>query len=128
MIELTESNFQEAFESDGIYVVVFVQPGDDLCDQAYLIISRLAHKYRDYTTMGRYDCLTGGKSLIRHFKIRWLPQVIFFLKGKVVHQIIGRRSMGYYEDRIRKLMNDSGATDITLEGTYKYKFRKSPFD
>lgn len=111
MIEIDENSFQkEVIESKGIYVVVFVKPGFEPSDHTALIIRGLDREYKKFIKTAFYDIKAGGNSVPRHLKIRWIPYVVFFLDGCVEYHVTGKKSLGYYEERIRKLMNRSGIT------------------
>lgn len=86
--ELTESNYQEVTERDGLSVVQFTAPW---CVPCRMLAPRLQEMEDDgHFAYFKVD-VDENPELAREFRIMSVPTLRFYLNGKSVHTMVGAK-------------------------------------
>ncbi len=102
-IELNDKNFDEKIKEVDIALADFYGDWCHPCRVIEPMMYRLAKKYAGKIMIAKIN-VDKNLNLAFRYNIRSIPLVIVFLKGKYFEQYVGARSLYFYDDLIKKLI------------------------
>ncbi|MDH5756714.1 MAG: thioredoxin domain-containing protein [Nitrospinota bacterium] len=100
----TGSNFDhEVLRSGGLTMVEFWATWCGICRKVDPVINELAGKYGSRVKVGRVD-IDEEKDLQKQYRVKGVPNTVFFKNGKVVGRLLGGHSRDSYIRMIEQHM------------------------
>jgi len=104
VIEITDLEFDSCtFESSTPVMVLFTAERCAVCKELLPIVEEVAEKYADSLKVYKIDVDT-YKSIATRFRLRGIPQILFFKEGEIKDRIGGLRSEEELEEVIDGLI------------------------
>lgn len=102
-IELSDRNFASELMKHDMMVVDFWAPWCGPCQMVHPIIEELAREYAGRVTFGRLN-VDDNQSTSAMFRVRSIPTILIFRKGKVADGVIGAVPKKMLESKIISVM------------------------
>lgn len=103
VLELTDSNFEEALRSNRLLVVDFWAPWCGPCRIVSPIIEELAEQYAGRLAFGKLN-VDENPLTAQAYGIQSIPTIMFFKDGEPVDLVVGAAPKAYYEAKIRRVL------------------------
>lgn len=117
IVTLTDSNFAEHVERDGVTLVDFWAPWCMPCRLVAPILERVASTYEGKVTFGKLN-VDEQQMTAERFHISSIPTIGIFKDGKLINTLIGvRPEQGYINALDVALTGESGKTTSVSSGT-----------
>ena len=100
---LTEATFNEEVKKSGLNLVIFVNPGCQVCEIVYPNIEEVEKNYHDQLKLFKVDA-KANKNLMDVFSLKGVPQVLFFRDGKYLGKMAGPQDIEDYTKRVEEIL------------------------
>lgn len=106
ILNVTDQNFQQEVESDGVAMVDFWATWCGPCRIVAPVVEQLAEQYAEKgLKVGKLDVDANPQTAAR-FGVRSIPTVLFFKNGEVVDRLVGAMPKPYFEEKIEALFRN----------------------
>jgi len=102
-IELNDKNFDEKIKEVNIAIADFYGTWCHPCRVIEPMMYKLAKKYAGKIMIAKIN-VDKNPNLTFRYNIRSIPLVIVFINGKYYEQYVGARSLYFYDDLIKQLI------------------------
>ncbi len=111
VIELTDANFQETVDEDGITVVDFWAPWCGPCRVVGPVIEELAEENPDIR-FGKLN-VDDNQETAGAFAVRSIPTIAFFQNGEALGAVVGAYPKEALEDVLKQIREGKVETEET---------------
>jgi thioredoxin 1 len=106
ILDVTDQNFHDEVEADGVAMVDFWAAWCGPCRLVAPVVAQLADEYADRgLKVGKLDVDQNPQTAAR-FGVRSIPTVLFFKNGEVVDRLVGAMPRPYFEEKILALLEN----------------------
>lgn len=103
MDSLTQENFEEEIKKTGLNLVIFVNPGCQVCELVYPNVEEVQNLYQNALRTFKVDAKK-EKDLMAQFSLKGVPQVLFFKDGKYLGKMAGPQDVADYAQKVDELL------------------------
>ena len=101
---ITDSNFDELFQSDKPLVVDFWAEWCGPCKMIGPIVEDLAHEFEGKVTIGKMN-VDDNNDVTTRFGIRNIPTLLFFKNGQLVDKQVGAAQKSALAQKVEALLS-----------------------
>lgn len=100
---LTVDNFHNEVKSDGLNLVIFVNPGCQVCELVYPNVEEVERMYEGRLKLFKVDA-KADKPLMQEFSLNGVPQVLFFKDGNYLGKMAGPQDVEDYTKKVEEIL------------------------